>query len=111
MPQSTISYCTILGDQIVQSIFLSLIEVAKVLMKIAKVSGCEAISEWIRPCTNHLYWSAKTTHDGNAEVIWAKFSSFLSHVVNEHENLDNPVFNECGHKDVIEPRKWLDKGT
>ena len=46
MAQSRISYCTILGDQIVQSIFLSLIEVAKVLTKIAKVSGCEAVSEW-----------------------------------------------------------------
>lgn len=81
------------------------------LTKIAKVSGCEAISEWIKPCTNHLYWSAKTTHDGNGEVIWAKFSSFLSHVVDKHENLENPVFNKCGHKDIIQPRKWLDKGT
>lgn len=36
---------------------------------------------------------------------------FLSHVVDEHENLDNAVFNKCGHKDIIQPRKWLDKGT
>jgi hypothetical protein len=75
------------------------VEVTKVLTKIAKASRCEAISEWIKLCTNHLYWSAKTTHDGNGEVIWAKFSSFLSHVVGKHENLDNPVFNKCGHKD------------
>ena len=68
-------------------------------------------NEWIKPCTNHLYWSAKTTHDGNGEVIWAKFSSFFSHVVDKHENLDNTVFNKCGHKDTIQPRKWLDKGT
>ena len=86
-------------------------EVTKVLTKVAKVSGCEAVTEWIKPCTNHLYWSARTTHDGNGEVIWAKFSSFLSHVVDEHENLDNPLFNKCGHREIIEPRKWLDKGT
>ena len=80
-------------------------------MKIAKVSGCEAINEWIKPCTRHLYWSARTTRDGNGEVIWAKFSSFLSHVIDKHENLDNPVFNKCKHAAEIEPRKWLDKGT
>ena len=81
------------------------------LAKIAKASGCEAIAEWIKPCRNHLYWSARTTHDGNGEVIWAKFSSFLSHIVNEHENLDNPLFNKCRHIATIQPRKWLDKGN
>ncbi len=86
------------------------LEVTKVLTKIAKVSGCEAVAEWIKPCTSHLFWSARTTHDGNGEVIWAKFSSFLSHVVNEHEKLENPLFNKCAHKDIIQPRKWLDKG-
>ena len=44
-------------------------------------------------------------------LVWAMFSSFFSHMVDKHENLDNPVFNKCGHKDIIEPRKWLDKGT
>ena len=91
--------------------FLLNLEVTKVLTKIAKVSGCEAIAEWIKPCRNHLYWSAKTTRDGNGEVIWAKFSSFLSHVVDEHENLDNPLFNRCGHNAIIQPHKWLDKGN
>ena len=86
--------------------FIFDVEVTKLLMKIAKSSACEALNEWIKPCTNHLYWSAKTTHDGNGE-----FSSFFSHVVDKHENLDNPVFNKCGHKDTIQPRKWLDKGT
>ena len=81
------------------------------LTKIAKISGCEGISEWIKPCTNHLYWSARTTKNGNGEVIWAKFSSFFSHVVDEHANLENPIFNKCGHKENIEPRKWLEEGS
>ena len=87
-----------------------ILEVTKVLTKIAKISGCEAITEWIKPCTNHLFWSARTTHDGNGEVIWAKFSSFLSHVVDEHEDLENPLFNKCAQSEIIQPRKWLDKG-
>ena len=86
-------------------------EVTKVLTKVSKASGCEAVTEWIKPCTNHLYWNARTTHDGNSEVIWAKFSSFSSHVVDEHKSLDNLLSNKCGHKEIIEPQKWLDKGT
>lgn len=90
--------------------FFVIIEITKVLTKIAKITGCNLIADWTKACTNHLYWSARTTHDGNGEVIWAKFSSFLSHVVNEHENLDNPLFNKCAHEEQIQPRKWLDKG-
>ena len=89
----------------------SFIEITKVLTKISKVSGCETITNWIKPCTNHLYWSARTTISGNGEVIWAKFTSFLSHVVNKHNGLDNPLFNKCAHDDSIEPQEWIDKGT
>ncbi|XP_028394427.1 uncharacterized protein LOC114518614 [Dendronephthya gigantea] len=66
-------------------------KITKVLTKIAKVSGNEILNEWIKPCANHLFWSAMTTKDGNYEVIWAKFSSFFSHVVNKHKNLKNPI--------------------
>ena len=86
------------------------VEITKVLTKIGKVSGCETVNEWIKPCTNHLYWSARTTHSGNGEVISAKFYSFLSHVVNKHKDLDNPLFNKCAHDETIQQRKWLDKG-
>jgi hypothetical protein len=59
---------------------------------------------------HHLFWSARTTQSGNEEAISAKYSSFFSHVVNTHKNLENPVFNKCAHSDEIQPRKWLDKG-
>jgi hypothetical protein len=78
------------------------------LTKLAKVSGNEIISVWIKPCTNH--WSARTTQSGNGDVIWAKFSSFFSHVVNKHKNLANPLFDKCAHVDEIDPRKWMDEG-
>ncbi|XP_028414075.1 uncharacterized protein LOC114537143 [Dendronephthya gigantea] len=86
-------------------------KVTKVLTKLAKLTGCELISEWIRPCTNHLFWSARTTQNRNGDVIWAKFSSFFSHVVNKHKNLKNPLFNKCAHEDEIQPRKWLDEDS
>lgn len=97
------------GEVCYVEIQFSVLEVTKVLTKIAKISGNEILNEWIKPCTNHLFWSAVTTHNGNGEVIWAKFSSFFSHVVNKHKNLKNPVFDKCAHSDEIQPRKWLDE--
>ena len=88
----------------------SVLEIRKVLTKISKISGNEVLNEWIKPCANHLYWTARTTHNGNGEVIWAKFSSFFSHVVNKHKDLENPVFDKCAHSAEIQTRKWLDKG-
>ena len=31
------------------------------ITNLSKISGCEAIAEWVKPCTNHLYWSARIT--------------------------------------------------
>ena len=85
------------------------VEIRKVLLKLSKEKGCEAISEWIRSCENHLYWSATTTFSGNGKVIWAKFISFLSHIVNKHSELSDALFNRCFHG-IIQPRKWLKVG-
>ena len=79
-------------------------EIRKALSKIAK-----DIQQWVKPCEKHLYWSAMTTFDGNGRVIWAKFKSFLSHIVNKHSALDDPFFNKCAHGEIPD-RKWLDSG-
>ena len=77
------------------------------LTKVSNEGGCEGVAEWIKPCGNHLYWSACSTHDGNGTVIWVKFKSFLSHIVNKHENLDEPLFSKCAHGPDISPREHL----
>ena len=97
--------------------YFDFIEIRKVLTKIAKEKGNESISDWIKPCKNHLYWSATSTHDGNGVVIWAKFKAFLSHIVNKHKDLDDPVLvnvlmaildTENGSKRVcIGQKLWL----
>ena len=84
-------------------------EVQKVLSTIAKESGCEAVAEWIRPCVNHLHWSATSTACGSGRIIWAKFKSFLSHITNKHTGPDDPLFNKCAHG-AIHHRRWLLKG-
>lgn len=65
---------------------------------------------WIRPCENHFFWSATSTLSGNGNVIYAKFKSFLSHVINKHDNLDEPLYNKCNHGE-IKHRTWLDKDS
>lgn len=84
-------------------------EVRKVLLKLGKEKGCEIVNEWIRSCLNHLHWSASTTANGDGNVIWAKFKTFLSHILDKHEGLNDPLFDKCSHGD-IEPRKWLLEG-
>ena len=85
-------------------------EIHKVLTKISKEKGCEVLSEWIKPCQNHLMWSATSTPSGNGQLIWAKFKSYLSHIVNKHKDLDEPIFNKCSHGDNIPQRRWLEEG-
>ena len=83
-----------------------ILEIQKVLSKIAKEN--DEIQLWIRPCANHLSWSATSTTSGDGRVILAKFLSFLGHIVNKHENLDDPLFSRCAHGE-IEHREWLDE--
>jgi len=84
-------------------------EIRKVISKISKEKDCQDLKDWIKPCENHLYWSATSTFSGNGDVIWAKFKSFLSHILNKHTDLDEPLFNKCAHGE-IQHRKWLEKG-
>lgn len=74
-----------------------------------KEKPCEVLKEWIKPCENHLYWSALSTFSGDGDLIWAKFKSFFSHVINKHSDLDDPLFEKCGHREIRE-RNWLEKG-
>ena len=86
-------------------LYLSL-ELHKVLFKLAKEADCTELAEWIKPCVNHLYWSATSTHSGNGTVILSKYTSFLSHVIDKHDELDDPFYNKCAH-DELPPKKWL----
>ncbi|KAK3726207.1 hypothetical protein QZH41_011188, partial [Actinostola sp. cb2023] len=82
-------------------------EITKTLTKLSKESGCDVVAKWTKACGNHFYWSACSTHDGNGDVIWAKFCVFLSHIINKHDKLQNPIFNKCQHGPDFTARQWL----
>ena len=74
----------------------------RMLTKISKLKGFQALSQWIQPCINHLHWSATSTPSGDGKMIAAKFNSFLGHIVNQHENHKDPLFSRCAHGDHIQ---------
>ncbi|KXJ17797.1 uncharacterized protein LOC110233295 [Exaiptasia diaphana] len=86
-------------------------KIQKVLVKISKEKMCEALAEWIKPCTNHFYWSVTSTITGSGKLIWSKFKSYLNHIINKHENFDDPMFKKCAHSSNIPQRKWLTKDS
>ena len=45
------------------------LEIHKVLTKISKEKECEHLAEWIKPCVNHLMWSATSTPSCDGELI------------------------------------------
>ena len=91
---------------LIRIIFTCFYRVNKVLSKLAKEADSTELAEWVQPCCNHLYWSTTSTHSGNGRVILAKFLSFLSHVVDKHDELDDPLYNKCSHGELT-PRKWI----
>ena len=80
------------------------------LSKLSKEKGCKELADWTKPCENHLYWSAATTFSGNGQVIRAKFKTFLSHIINKHSSLSDPLFNKCGHGEIRPSWRWLHAG-
>ena len=76
-------------------------EITKLLNILTKEKGNEELQPWVKPCERHLYWIATSTLDGNGKVIWAKFKSFLSHIINRHTNLEDPLFNKCAEGDIL----------
>ena len=94
----------------IQKFSFNILEIRKVLGKIAALKDCNEVASWIKPCVNHLHWSARTTPSGDGNLIWAKFKSFLSHIRDKHSGLDEPLFNECAHAEITD-RDWLDKGN
>ena len=89
-------------------LFLGLL---KALMKQSKETGCELIGRWIKACIKHFNWSVTSTKPGLREVVMAKFHSFLYHVLNQHRNVPNKIYNKCCHGDILQPRVWFTKGT
>ncbi|XP_064631010.1 uncharacterized protein LOC135489542 [Lineus longissimus] len=70
--------------------------VKKKVLKIAKLKGCEIAAEWCKAITNHLYYVASNTPEGQSDLIIAKWKSLDNHLHNIHKGHGN-LFPKCGH--------------
>ncbi|KAK3106929.1 hypothetical protein FSP39_003265 [Pinctada imbricata] len=87
--------------------------VKKKLISLAREKDCHEIQDWIQSISNHLYWSAASSQDGNGQLILQKWQSVANHVMNIHEHRGD-LFPECAHE-TLEGRErqkpWLKQGS
>ncbi|XP_068759957.1 uncharacterized protein [Montipora capricornis] len=86
-------------------------KIQKLLTKLSKEKGCEVIGRWKKACVRHFYWSVTSTTPKLGDVILAKFKAFLYHIINQHKDLPNEIFNKCAHGIITTPRLWMTKGS
>ena len=74
------------------------------LLKLGAQADSKVPLVWVKGITNHLYWCASSTPDGDGEVIKAKWTSLINHVQNVHE------VPKCVHQPINpseDRKKWL----
>ena len=85
----------------------------KKLTAISKERECGDLGPWIQSISNHLYWTAASTPDGNGKVMLQKWQSVANHVINIHQH-EGSLFPSCQHgppQDGDRRKKWLKRGT
>jgi hypothetical protein len=82
--------------------------VKKKLMALAKEKECQDVSKWIKSITNHLYWTAASSREGDGELMVSKWKSVSGHVQNVHHGHEGQ-FKKCQHETLLH-RVWLKPG-
>lgn len=87
--------------------------VGKALDAAAKDRDCEDLKLWRPAVINHLYWTAASTPNGDADVMEAKWKSMVNHVQDIHVH-DTPTFPCCAHLPLegeTRNKAWLEPGS
>ncbi|PIK35763.1 hypothetical protein BSL78_27407 [Apostichopus japonicus] len=85
----------------------------KKIDKLAKKKTCAAAGAWAKSVSNHLYWVAASTPDGDGDVMLAKWLSVANHIQDVHQH-DSDLFPRCVHGELNVPgrkKKWLQPST
>ena len=86
---------------------------SKKIDKLAKKKDCEDVGQWRQSISNHMYWCAASTPDGNGQLMQEKWKMLPLHIENIHSNPNNDVYSECGHGELegeARDRLWLQPG-
>ncbi|KAG1944833.1 hypothetical protein F2P79_014357 [Pimephales promelas] len=85
----------------------------KALDAAAKERECEDLKLWRPAIINHLYWTAASTPNGDADVMEAKWRSMVNHVQDIHEH-GTATFPCCAHPPLegeARNKEWLEPGS
>ena len=85
--------------------YLSTLAFRKKVEAVAKKKSCEVAGLWMKSLSNHMYWCAASTKDGDENMIEAKWLSVINHIHNKHKGHGEP-FPECAHG-PIHSKKWI----
>ncbi|XP_068670468.1 uncharacterized protein [Montipora foliosa] len=86
----------------------------KKIDKLAKKKECEDVAQWRQSISNHMYWCAASTPDGNGPLMQAKWEILPFHIQNVHADVNSNLYPECGHGELegeARTRLWLIPGS
>ena len=81
--------------------------------KLARKKDYEEIGEWRQSISNHMYWCAASTPDGNGQIMQEKMENATITHSNIHVNVESDVYPECGHGNLegdAADQLWLQPG-
>lgn len=85
----------------------------KKIDKVAKKKSFKDIGEWRHSISNHMYWCAASTPDGDAEMMKSKWQILPFHITNIHKNAACQLYPKCDHgrlRGDAKNRLWLKPG-
>lgn len=72
------------------------------------------MGHWHQSISNHMYWCAASTPDGNGQLMQEKWKILPFHIQDIHANTDSQLYPECGHGELegdAKNRLWLEPGV
>jgi solute carrier family 8 (sodium/calcium exchanger) len=93
--------------------FLYSIGLCKKLDKLSKRKDFKDFGEWRQSISNHMYWCAASTTDGDGDMMVAKWKILPQHITNVHKNPQCRLYPKCGHgrlRGAARNRLWLKPG-
>ena len=85
----------------------------KKIDKLAKKKDFGDVGEWRQSISNHMYWCAASTPDGDGQLMQEKWKILPLHIQNIHKNNERETYPECGHGELegeSQNRLWLEPG-
>ena len=66
--------------------FLYMLRTEEKITKAAKYKDCDVVGKWTKSITNHMYWCAASSPDGDDDEMVKRWKSLMDHLCNDHNS-------------------------